>query len=114
MANLNRLIRRSNNTCEYVETSNKTTGRTYFLSSNLHIMHVLTVVPTNHPSKYGMGFNPPLNHCFTCKPEYKVWTNEYDTSSKYAKRFRQPCYWRLQKCIKEKPQRHPMNSAKMT
>jgi hypothetical protein len=42
-------------------------------------MHDHIGVLTNLPSKYGMVFNQLSNHHCTYKPEYKVWTNEYNT-----------------------------------
>src|ERR1700741_3019690 len=45
------------NTYVYVETSNKTTGQTYSLSSSLCIMLAPTIAPINHHLKYGMVSN---------------------------------------------------------
>jgi hypothetical protein len=49
-------------------------------------MHDHIEVLTNPPLKYGTVFNRHSNHRCTYKLEYKVWTNEYNTLNKFAKK----------------------------
>jgi hypothetical protein len=114
MENLNESTRKSSNTYASVETSNRTIGQTYSLSSNLRIMHVLIAAPINHHSKSGMGFNPRLNHHSTCKPDYKALTNVYNTWSKYEKKSLLHYYSQPMKCARERPLNHHTISTKTT